>query len=40
MADKYSEVKYILGVTEPYSRNYGRSYYWAGYVGINNKSTI
>jgi len=27
-------------VTEPYSKNYGRSYYWARYIGINNKSTI
>ena len=26
-------------VIEPYSKNYGGSCYWAGYVGINNKST-
>jgi len=29
--------KYII---EPYSKNYSRSCYWAGYIGINNKLTI
>ena len=27
-------------VTEPYSRNYSRSYYWAGYIGKNSINNI
>jgi len=30
----------IERVTEPCSRNYGGSYYWAGYIGKNSVNNI
>ena len=33
-------VAYTLRVMEPYSRNYGGSYYWARYVGKNSVNNV